>query len=217
MPSFDSTAITHLDSGHPSKPIFFIYLDVDGDPIRGTTVGHAVLMPTLSDPDLSGQTFYPTSSILTVGDVDQKEGGSDTLVVEVSGLLLPDADLLAAIGDRLKWQSRHARLWVMLRDESRAQQGAIAEYYNGYMSSVRILPRPDSQVIRIEIEGYKALLTGASNRSYLDQASFDSADISATATIGAANGTAAGGASGAGAAGAGNGSGRFDPMNVASF
>lgn len=198
MPTFDATAKAHLDSGAPTKPIFLAYLDILGDPIRATTLGYAVTLPVLADPDLSGQTFLPTAGVVTVGDVEHGEGGSETLPVELSGLLLPDTDLLNTLGDRLNWQGRRARLWVILRDETRAQQGAIAEFYTGYMSSLRLLPRRDSQVIRLEIEGYRALLNQASNRSYLDQKRYDAADTSAAATIGAANGVKTGPRGGAG-------------------
>jgi hypothetical protein len=201
MPSLDTAAVSHLDSGDPTKPIFFLYLDVDGDPIRGCTTGYPVQMPEHDDPDLSEHIFYPTAQIVTVGDVSFKEGGSETLTVEASGLLLPDNDLLNAIGDRSKWQGRTARLWVLLRDQANEHQGVVANYYTGWMSSVRIIPRRDSQVIRLEIEGYLASLNQASNRTYLNQADYDAADTSAGATIGSANGRSngAGGWGGGGA------------------
>lgn len=192
MPDFDSTAKAHLDSGDPTKPVFLAFLDILGDPIRATTLGYPIELPTLSDPDLSEQIFYPTAQMVSVGDVAHSETGSETLTCELSGLLLPDADLLEIIGDPANWQGRNARLWVLIRDETRTQQGAIASYYRGYMSSLSILPRRDSQVIRLEIEGHRALLNQASNRSYLDQKRYDAADTSAAATIGAANGSRAG-------------------------
>lgn len=193
MPALDATATAQLDSGDPTKPVFLIYLDIDGDPIRATTTSYPIAVPSVSDPDLSGQTFYATSALLEVGDIQYSDNGSETLAITLSGLLLPDADLLNAIGDRTKWQGRSCRLWVIIRNEGRVQQGAIADFYTGYMSAATILPGPDQQAIRLEVEGYKALLNGASNRSYLDQGRFDASDTSASATISSGNNAKAAG------------------------
>jgi hypothetical protein len=192
MPRLDVDATAHIDSGDTTKPIFLIFLDVDGDPIRACTSGYPVAVPTVDDPDLSGQTFYATAGVLTVGEIRQSESGSDTLSIELSGLLLPDADLLAAIGDRSLWQGRLCRVWVIIRNEARVQQGVIVQFYTGYMSSAGIDPSSGKQRIMLESEGYRALLNAASNRSYLDQKRYDAADTSAGATIGAANGANSG-------------------------
>lgn len=192
MPSLDTDAVAQLDSGDPSKPIFLIYLDVDGDPIRAVTAGYPITLPTLDDPDLSGQTFLRSAFAITVGDIVNRDDGSDTVQIDLSGQLLPDADLLDAIGDRSKWQGRAVRVWVLLRDETRTQTGAIAEFYTGYMSAVSVLPSAKTQIVRLSVEGYRALLAQGSNRSYLDAAYFDAADTSAGATIGAANGAKTG-------------------------
>lgn len=216
MPTFDATAKAHLDSGDPTKPIYLGFLDILGDPIRATTLGHAVELPELADDDLSEQTFLPTTGVISVGDVEYGEGGSDTLTVEMSGLILPDNDLLNTLGDRANWQGRRARVWVILRNESRAQQGAIAEFYTGYMSSLRILPRRDAQIIRVEIEGYRALINQASNRTY-DQKRYDAADTSTAATIGAANGAKTGPGGTVGLGGPGIGVREFQPRQVSSF
>lgn len=187
MATLDAAAIQQLGRD-TLRPVFFAYLDILGDPVRATTAGHDVTLPTLPDPDLSGKTFLGVDPrVVSIGDVSYQEGGSDTLAVAMSGLILPDNDLLNTIAVKANWQGRPARLWVMIRDEDGVQQGAIAPYYTGYMMSLTINPSPEGQTITLEIENYKALLTSASNRTYLDQAAFDPADQSARATIGAAN------------------------------
>jgi hypothetical protein len=198
MAVLDEDQIDHLDSGDPTKPIFLIMADIDGEVLRATSTSYPITLPEHDDPDLSEQTFYPTYQLLTVGDIVNREDGSDTLNVELSGQILPDADLLAAIGDRSKWQGRPFRCWVIIRDQDRTQIGAIAEYHTGYMSAVGVTPSPDRQVIKLEVEGFRALLNQASNRSYLDQERYDSSDTSAAATIGAANGARTGPGAGVG-------------------
>lgn len=192
MPTLDATAKAQLEL-QVVKPAFLVYLDILGDPIRATTAGYTITLGALSDADLSGHTFNGVDPrFVTIGDVKNQESGSETLACELSGLILPDAALLTTIGDRANWQGRTARLWVMIRNEAGVQQGAIAAYYTGYMSSLEIVPSPETQVIRLEIENYKMLLSQPSNRTYLDQSAFDAADTSAAATIGAALGARTG-------------------------
>lgn len=198
MPNLDSTAVAHIDSNEVTKPIFLLFFDVDGDPIYATTTSYPVTMPSHADPDISLKTFLPTNGVMSVSDISQRADGSDTVRVSLSGLLLPDADLLAALADRANWQGRVARIWVIVRDQANVQKGAIGDYYTGYMNSTGIDPSPTSQTIEMEIEGYLALITRASNRTYLDQAEFDPGDESAKATIGAANGAKAGPSAGLG-------------------
>jgi hypothetical protein len=79
-------------------------------------------------------------------------------------------------------------LWFAVYDAAGVtQQGAIVPYYTGYMSSIDS-SQPETQTIRLSVENYLAAFNQASNRSYLNQKDYDSADVSAAATLAAANG-----------------------------
>jgi hypothetical protein len=105
---------------------------------------------------------------------------------------------------------------MRVHDESGTQQGAIIPYRTCYMTDVRIVPAAESQTIEVEAENYLTILKEASHRTYLDQASFDSGDLSAAATIGAANGAQTGPASAIGVSGGGGGDGPSGgrPLNL---
>ena len=221
MPLLHEDTQALLDSYDPARPIFFAFLDFDGDPVRVTTAGYSVAFSGTGDPDLDGKTYSALDPrFIDVGEVGYREGGSETLTCSLSGILGLDSDTLSLIGDRSKWQGRPARLWVLLKDEAGTQQGAVAPYYSGYMSEVEILPAPDEQTIRLRIEHYLAALNTASNRTYLSQSRFDAADQSAKASTGAANAGKAGpgaatvpGGTYGGAGGSGGGGGaQLDPM-----
>lgn len=207
MPGLDAPATAHLDSLAPVRPAFFAWLDFLGDPIRATTAGHDVTIAASGDSELDGAYLGVDPQVVSVGDVTNREGGSETLTVSLSGLLLPDAELLATIANRANWQGRVARLWVQVRDETATAVGAIAPYYTGYMSSLEILPSPEMQTIQLRIENYLATLSEASNRSYLNQNYYDAADVSASGTISAANNARAGQGAGAGYGDGGGGGG----------
>lgn len=207
MPPFDATAKAAL-AGSVVRPLYFCFLDIVGQPFRVTTANADVTFSGTGDADLDGQTFSAISpEVVDVGDVVHSEGGSETLVCSLSGLLNGDADTLATIGNKANWQGRKARLWVWIHDEAGAAQGAVAPYYTGYMVSIEIEPSPDSQVIRLQIENYLAALNEASMRTYLGQKTFDATDLAPQAMLAAANGARRGPAAGLGYGGGGGGGG----------
>lgn len=189
MPIMDSTARAAL-AGQVICPAFFIFLDVAGDPVRITTFGKDITFASTGDADLDGNTFKAFDArAIQVGDVANSESGSDTLTVDLSGIVTIDTTLLGEIGDKTKWQGRTCRLWFAIYAEDGAtQQGAVVPYYTGYMSSVGILPSPETQTIRLNVENYLAAFNDASFRSYLNQKDYDASDASAAATIASANG-----------------------------
>ena len=66
--------------------------------------------------------------------------------------------------------------------------GAIWSYYTGYMSAPKIVGDRTGQTINLQVESYLAFFGKASNRTYLDQQSYDPDDRSAELAIAIANG-----------------------------
>ena len=164
-----------------------LWADFDGDPLRATSGLYDRTISGSGDAELDG--FYDSydHNLISVGPVKHNETGSDTVTVTMSGLLL-NADLLNMIGDRTKWQGRSARLWFYCADENETQVGSIIPYYTGYMNDVVIAGSPSEQRITLTIENYLATLSGAPSQTYMMQNLFDAGDLSANATLGAANG-----------------------------
>lgn len=206
MPDLDSSAQAALEAG-AFAPAFFIWVDVDGDPIRATTFGQDVTFAGTGDADLDGNTFVAFDpQAVDVGDVSNSDNGSDTLTVTLSGIVSIDSELMADIANTALWRGRLVRLWMHIYDETGVNpQGAIVPYYTGYASAVKIIPSTASQTIQLSVENYLAAFAQASNRSYLNQADYDPADTSAQATLAAAN-MGRGSAVGGGTSGGGSGS-----------
>lgn len=185
----DATASAALD-GQVIRPVFFCYLDVLGDPLRANTSGQAIVINGTGDSDLDGFTFDGLDpTFVDIGSVRQKDGGSDTVAAKLSGLLNLDTQLLNVIGNKANWQGRIGRLWRTIRSADGTQQGGFQHYYTGWMTALSIGGSPESQTIQLTIESYLAAYTSASNRSYLDQGTFDPGDQSALAAVAIANGT----------------------------
>lgn len=202
MPILDATAKTAVASHF--APAWFVYLDFLADPLRATTFGTDITFAATGDVDLDTKTYLAwQGAALDISDVSNSDGGSESLVVTLSGIASIDATLLGLIGDYTKWQGRPARLWFHIYDETgTTTQGAIVPFYTGYMSSVRIVAAPSGQTIQLTMENWLAAFNQPSNRSYMNQKDYDAADVSAAATLAAANGLQReGGASSGGASG----------------
>jgi hypothetical protein len=198
----DNNAVAALNAEY-IKPAFFAYLDVLGDPLRATTWPADRDFEGTGDPDLDGHRFHALRpELVDISGVTAEEGGTATVTASLSGLILPDTELLNTIANPANWRGRVARLWMGIHDENSQLHGAVWHYYTGRMVAMPISGNPETQTIEVQIEGYLASIRQASNRTYLDQAEFDPGDLSAEASIAIANGL-----TGTGLAGSGGGSG----------
>ncbi|MBM6576339.1 hypothetical protein KCP91_08135 [Microvirga sp. SRT01] len=172
------------------RPVTFAYLDLKGEPIRVTDAPYSFTFSGTGDEDLDGFTFDAVDPrVVSVGPVKAKEGGTDTLTLQLSGLAGVDDELMTQIGDRSNWAGRDCRLWrAMLDPQNLTRIGAIWSYYTGYMSVPKITGDRTGQVINLSVESYLAFFGQASNRTYLDQQGYDPGDTSAALAIAIANG-----------------------------
>lgn len=188
----DNAAGAQLASGSFAVA-WLAWLDIVGDPVRATTAPRSLTFGSVGDPDLNGQTFDAVDpTMVSVTDVRNAEGGSETISFTLSGIVGPDSTLLNILGDPSLWRGRTSRLWAVIYDEAGTQQGAIWPIYTGRMSAMQIIGDPSQQTVKLDVESYLAALKQASNRTYLDQSSFDPLDNTAALKIGVANGNTKG-------------------------
>lgn len=185
----DATHAAALDA-QVIKPVFFAWLDIDGDPVRANTSGTNITPAGTGDADLDGFEFLGISgAFVNISPVRYKPGGSESVTAELSGIPGIDDDTLAALADRSNWQGRDARLWRIVRNSLNVQQGGFHAYYTGKMVGLTHGGSPaDGLKLTVTIEGYLSVFSEASNRTYLDQSKYDSGDESARAAIAIANG-----------------------------
>ena len=180
-----------------------IYADFVGDVLRGTSGLYDKVISGSGDSELDGTYEGFSHDLINVSPVKHNESGSDTVTISMSGLVVNNADFLAIIGDKSKWQGRTARLWFYCVDQDENQIGSIIPYYTGYMNEVGISGNSESQAVSLTIENYLASIAGAQNKTYLIQNIFDAGDLSGEASVSAANGMAEAGSYGYGGGGAG--------------
>ena len=184
----DSTHAAALDA-EVIKPVFFAWLDIDGDPVRANTSGADITPTGTGDPDLDGHLFVGISAtFVDIGSVRYAPGGSESVTAQLSGIPGVDDDTLALLADPANWRGRDARLWRIVRNAANVQQGGFHAYYTGKMTALKHAGSVASQTITVTIESYLAVFSQASNRTYLDQERYDAGDLSGRATIAVANG-----------------------------
>ena len=188
MSVLDATASAAL-SGDVIKPVFFVWLDILGDPVRANTSGANITITGSGDPELDGFEFLGIGSdVVDVSAVSFATGGSEPVTMKLSGIAGVDNDLLSVIADPANWRGRVARLWRMIRNADNVQQGGFHAYYTGRIAQLSHSSENGGQIVTCTVESYLAALSAASNRTYLDQERYDAGDLSARATIAVANG-----------------------------
>jgi hypothetical protein len=178
-----------------------IYADFVGDVLRGTSGLYDKTISGSGDAELDGTYEGFNHDLINVSPVKHNESGSDTVTISMSGLVVNNADFLAIIGDKSKWQGRTARLWFYCVDQNESQIGSVIPYYTGYMNEVGISGNSESQAVSLTIENYLASIAGAQSKTYLIQNIFDAGDLSGEAAVSAANGMAEAGNYGYGGGG----------------
>ena len=208
----DATHAAALDA-EVVKPVWFAWLDFNGDPVRANTSGVTITPTGTGDDDLDDFPFLGiTARLVSVSPVRIKEGGSETVTAQLSGIQGLDDDDIAFLSDPTSWRGRDARLWRIVRNASNVQQGGFHSYYTGKMVALTHSGNSEGQTITVTIESYLAVFSAASNRSYLDQTRYDSGDESARASIAIANGNYTGARSSGGGGGGGFGGAGRDGM-----
>lgn len=172
------------------RPVTFCFLDLADGPVRVTNAPYNFTFSGTGDEDLDGFTFQAVDPrMVSVGSVKAAEGGSDTLLLTLSGLAGVDDELMTQLGDRKSYVGRDCRMWrAMLHPEDLTRIGGLWSYYTGYMSVPRVVGDRTSQTIQLSVESYLAFFGQPSNRTYMDQESFDPGDRSAELAIAIANG-----------------------------
>lgn len=186
MPRPDATASAALDNN--IFPIHFCFLDIVGDPTRANTSGMQQVISGSGKPDLDGTYLGVPSKLASVSPVKVTDRGTDTVTARLSGIIAIDSASMTILGNRANWKGRKARLWRLIRDSNRTQQGGIQHYYTGYMVNLTHGGDGSHQFMEITIENYIAALAAPAFATLQDQADFDPGDLSPRASVALANG-----------------------------
>lgn len=164
------------------------YFDFLGDPLRVTDGPYSMTISGSSDTELNSTFDAIDPQFIDISPVAHTKENSNTVTAALSGMINLDSALMTYLGTRSNWVGRQAIIWYTLYDETLAQIGVPWRHYTGRMVNVSYGVDPVGSKVTVSIENYLASISEPSNRTYLIQSEFDSGDISATASIAAANG-----------------------------
>lgn len=198
----DATAAAALDQD-VIKPVWFVYLDILGDPVRANSSGSNIVIAGSGQPDLDGTYIGVDPRLVSMSSIKVSPGGSDTRWMRLSGIRGLDDDDRIRLADPANWQERLVRRWRLIRNAANVQQGGIQHIDTGYMMGLSHIGGAENLTIELTYESYLAAFAEASGRTYLDQEAFDELDLSARAALAIANGNLSSELTG-GAGGAGN-------------
>lgn len=214
MPAWSGAGLAALAAAHVNE-YWLAWLDIAGDVIRVTDAPYPISFAAgaTGDADLDTYTFARTAQLITITEISHSDKGADTVTAIVSGIPGIDTTTLNQIGNRANWQTRAARVWGLLLDDSGGVI-AVSPYTGGYMVALKIAGSATSQTISLEIESFLSSHVEGSGRTWLNQAEYDANDNSAAQTIAAANGLSGLGTTGAGHGGNGGGGSILDRRYV---
>lgn len=173
------------------RPVYLAYLDFQTNPVLANTSGADITPTGTGISKLDGNTFLGIEGhFVDLSPVVQGSSGSKSITASLSGLPGDSVDdlTLAILDDATKWRGRAADVWQLIRNEARADQGGYRVWCSGRMVALNHGADDRGLQITVQIEGYLAALSEASNRTYLDQERVDPTDLSAHASIAIANG-----------------------------
>lgn len=204
----DATAAAAIDSAN-IKPIWLVYLDILGDPVRANSSGAALTIAGSGQPDLDGDYIGIDPKLVALSSLKSQPGGSDMRWIRLSGIRGIDDATRTLLANPANWQGRLVRRWQIIRDVNNVQQGGVRHIDTGYMMGLSHIGSVASLTIELTYESYLAAFGKASGRTYLAQDSFDELDKSAQAALAIASGNMGSaltsGAGGAGGKGGGVG------------
>lgn len=183
----DATAAAALDADH-IKPVWFVYLDFVGEPVRANSSGRDITISGSGDDELDGEYLGIDSSLVAMSPIKLAPGGGDTRWIRLSGIRGIDDETRTLLADPANWQDRLVRRWRLIRNTAGLPQGGLQPVDTGYMMSLTHFGSASSATIELTYETYLAALKGASGRTWLDLSVFDEEDLSPRAALAIANG-----------------------------
>lgn len=175
-----STAAALITS--PLYEVWFVRLDVVGDPVYINTSLHNITFPGGSgyDPAIVGFLFTGIANLGSIDAVTDSVDGSQTVTLTLPGVQLANDYLHQIINNADLWQRRNAYIWMATFDNTGALVGKPFRVKTGRMDKMPITIDPDSGTgtIQLQIESQASYSGEALNTRYVDQPIIDSSDTS---------------------------------------
>lgn len=192
-PNIDQTILDALDRDG-IVTAFLIRLDFKSESV-GIWTGIGAIQPTGSgDSLLDGLVFDELSQGVTtaIGDNAFSMEGSETFEMALAIPTAPSTQIAASMVYPDEWQARQATIWRALL--IRAPNPLAPPVWvhrrirSGAMDRLEVSNDGQSHIFKLSIESHAALISAATQSTYLDQQRFDPNDTSQVYAVSIANG-----------------------------
>jgi hypothetical protein len=163
------------------RPIWFLFMDVEDDPLYAHTGQGSITFAEdeTGDPALDGHTFEGLGVFAMMGDIQQSENGSGPMQLTLPGVDPDKPGFKPLIADRRRWQYRRAIVWFSFINE---EMTGLIDYpqreKTGRLDNLQVTHDTDTCTISIDIEGFAANSAPPLASRYADQPDIDPDDIS---------------------------------------
>jgi len=161
-------------------PVWFLWLDVEGDPLHAFTgVGEISFGASeTGDALLNGQTFTGLGQIAMIGDIQESENGSGPVRITVPGVDPALFGFKPLVADRRRWQFRRAVMWFSYMAEDAS---GLIDYpqreKTGRMDNLEVVHDGDTCTITLDIAGFSSSGKYPNGGKYAEQPEIDPNDI----------------------------------------
>lgn len=156
---------------------WFVYLDIEGDPLFAWSGTFDVELTGQSDT-LLNNTWTGTSGLIEIGEIGDSEGGSPSVPITLSGVDPADTAFLEIIAEARLWQGRRAIIWHTYVNDDGLLAFDPRRVKTGRMDGLRFRQDAASAVISVDIEGFAAQSAIPLNTRYAEQREVDPDDKS---------------------------------------
>lgn len=162
-------------------PVWFLWMDVEGDPLYAHTGQGSITFAEgeTGDPALDGHTFEGLGVFAMMGDIQESENGSGPMQLTLMGVDPDEPGFKPLIADRRRWQHRRAVVWFSYINEDMT---GLVDYpereKTGRLDGLEVTHNQDTCTISINIEGFAASSGPPLASKYADQPDIDPSDIS---------------------------------------
>lgn len=165
------------------RPVWLIWLDVQGDPLYAHTGTGEITFGAseTGDPALDGHTFKGLGIFAHMGEIEESENGSGPVAITLPGVDPAQAAFKQIVADGRLWQFRRAVLWFSYAAEDGS--GLIDDperEKTGRMDGLRVEHTGDTCTITLNIDGFASSSGPPLVSTYSDQPEYDPSDISQT-------------------------------------
>ena len=192
-PGIDQT-ITNALAAAGITTCYLLRLDFQSEAV-GVWTGNGSIQPTMSgDSMLDNIVFDELSQGVTtqIGDNAFSMEGSETFQISLAIPTSPSAQITAAMVHPSEFQARPATIWrgLLIRPSNplAAPAWVFRRIRSGAMDKIEVIFDGQSHIFTLSIESHAALISSASQSTYMDQDRFDPADTSQRYAVSIANG-----------------------------